>query len=774
MVTIKLDSEILHSPPLNDNARLLISPHLRIELNSPDVLTFTLPPGHALFGQIQKRQGTVTVEIDGEEYFRGQIIDERPNINNMREYTCEGMLSYLADSMQRPLAITGNENLTAKAHFKNLIANHNAQVEPAKQFTVGIVDACEKVMQKEDTDYASTLSAAEQQLVSRYGGYLRVRHENGINYIDWLKELTDVCTQSVEFGHNIIDIDGLIDTREVGSVLIPLGARTKGKKLTIASVNNGSDSIESAELIAKYGRIVVTHDFPTIKDANELLDAAFDYLEEMEDTETFDITAVDLHRLGVDVSALRVGLSTPIRAPRHGIDKNKILYSADMDLATIENTIYTFGVPRQTLTEALVETARGGGGVGKKIDELSDTITDAYIDINQLQGDILLRAYQDEMNKRFSEAWIDINGAKADLLLKADQETVDEISRTVTQAMIDIDGAKADILLKADKTYVEDLEKTVNQAQIDIDGANALILLKADTSTVNALGERVSAAEIAIDGANSEIRLKANKTYVDNLFAKSITTENLSASLASLDAIKNGSIQGDLGDFETVKAQGVEVGAASGLSVGGVNYSAHSHEISVSDDGTVTFGAVTGTPGNFNVADTKAYKAGVAAAKQSVTLSSAGWINGVNTVTASNDKVYPVELPAFSTSGGTSFNADHKTTVYFTTASVSSPLESVTVDASSVYTEGYNAGWAAAKAMIRHDQTDKRLFFGPSSTVGEEEQIYRVTVGAYLDGPRNTAKGVVYANATARVYLNGTQILSDTEPNTLTINAGML
>lgn len=623
MTAILIDGNYVHYPPLKNKKQIVLSPHLRIELNRPDVLTFTMPPENIRFGQVLKRKHIVKVEIDGVEYFRGQVIDERPSIDNMREFTCEGALSFLSDSIQRPLAITGSENLTAKAHFISLIESHNAQVESTKRFTVGIVDASEKVMQKEDTDYATTLSAIEQRLVSRYGGFLRVRREDGVNYIDWLKELTDVCTQTVEFGQNIVDLDGLIDTREVGSVLIPLGARVNGKKLTIASVNGGADSIESAELIQKYGRVVITKDYPTIKDANELLEKARETLDEMEDDETFDITAVDLSRLGVDVSALRVGLLTPIRAPEQGIDKSKILYAADMDLENIENSVYTFGVPRQTLTEALAETARGGGGVGKKIEELSDVITDAYIDIDAMKGDIELRAYQDEMNVRFSEAWIGINGVSARLDLKADEETVDELSRTVDQAYVLLDGANAAIQLKADKTYVEDLEKTVTQAQIDIDGANAQILLKADTSTVNTLGERVSAAEIAIDGANSEISLKADKTYVDNLFAQSITAETLSANLSSLDAIVNDSIQGNLGDFETVQAQGVTIGAPNGLSVAGVNYSNHSHVITVNDDGTVTFGAVTGTPGNFNVADTKAYKDGVSASYSSGY--SAGW-----------------------------------------------------------------------------------------------------------------------------------------------------
>ena len=78
--------------------------------------------------------------------------------------------------------------------------------------------------------------------------------------------------------------------------------------------------------------------------------------------------------------------------------------------------------------------------------------------------------------------------------------------------------------------------------------------------------------------------------------------------------------------------------------------------------------------------------------KNSITLTSTGWQTGGRNIVASNyGQSYTVELPAFSTSGGTSFT-NNKTTVYFTTSSVNVPLKTVEVDASSVYTAGYDAG----------------------------------------------------------------------------------
>ena len=51
---------------------------------------------------------------------------------------------------------------------------------------------------------------------------------------------------------------------------------------------------------------------------------------------------------------------------------------------------------------------------------------------------------------------------------------------------------------------------------------------------------------------------------------------------------------------------------------------AHSHSVTVNNDGTITLGAVASSGGSFRIADTKAYKDGVSAAVNSVTVTSVG------------------------------------------------------------------------------------------------------------------------------------------------------
>ena len=214
--------------------------------------------------------------------------------------------------------------------------------------------------------------------------------------------------------------------------------------------------------------------------------------------------------------------------------------------------------------------------------------------------------------------------------------------------------------------------------------------------------------------------------------------------------------------------------------------------------------------------------------KNSITLTSTGWQTGGRNIVASNyGQSYTVELPAFSTSGGTSFT-NNKTTVYFTTSSVNVPLKTVEVDASSVYEAGYNAGsgtgyntgyaagkeaykptiinrtsydtdaktvtvralnshqdlltgvaidaseiyeagWAAAVAKIARDGN---IIKGPSSTVDQQADLFTITAGGSLNNITNTQRNYFNVNGHAYAYINGTNVASKFISKSTNINVG--
>ena len=308
---------------------------------------------------------------------------------------------------------------------------------------------------------------------------------------------------------------------------------------------------------------------------------------------------------------------------------------------------------------------------------------------------------------------------------------------------------------------------------------------------------RIQAAKIVLDGYVTASRLETAIADVNYQSSQAIETLFLEAERGVFNGLKASSF--NFGETAMSKKQiemgNVKSGPVVSESTASLNLN-HSHAVIVNDaDGTITMGAAVTTEeaGNFKIADTKAYKDGVSAAMASVTLSSSGWISGVNTVSASNGKTFPVSLPSFSASGGTIFDADHKTTVFFSTASVSVPLETVVVDASSVYEAGrqaglaeadttaaYKAGWDAARAEVKRliysTGENKRVdIYGPGSTVDSVAKFWTVDVRVgFTSHVANQTTKQATANIYANLRLGGSTALTETASNTISFGSGIM
>ena len=121
---------------------------------------------------------------------------------------------------------------------------------------------------REDNQYTDTLNTILDKLVASNGGYLRIRKQKGIRYLDYLESYDRTSLQTIRFGENILDLTEYISAAEIATVLIPLGKSLDeeqgGGRLTIASVNNGKDYIEDKEAITLYGRITRTEVFEDV------------------------------------------------------------------------------------------------------------------------------------------------------------------------------------------------------------------------------------------------------------------------------------------------------------------------------------------------------------------------------------------------------------------------------------------------------------------------------------------------------------------------------
>lgn len=363
MYTIYADGNALYSPHLVNEGYGVVSPKLTVELNKAGSLTFILPPNNVMYDSIQKLKTIITVLQDNEEIFRGRVLHDEKDFYNRKNVYCEGELSFLLDSIQRPYSYQGSIG----GLFKKFIDNHNAQVDEEKQFKVGTVTVTDpnNYINRENSGYNNTFDELKAKLIDTHGGYLKKTFKNSAIYLDYLEEYGKVSSQVIEFGINLLDITEYITAEDVFTVLIPLGAEQKDAdgnttgRLTIESVNNGKDYIEDETAIALFGRIWKVQEWDDVTIASNLLTKGSAFLQSgIEMAVSLTIKAVDLHLLNVDTERIKLGDYVRVISLPHKLDKNFLCSKIVIDMVNPDKTEFTLGVAFTALTDKQVNSTK--------------------------------------------------------------------------------------------------------------------------------------------------------------------------------------------------------------------------------------------------------------------------------------------------------------------------------------------------------------------------------------------------------------------------------
>ena len=344
----------------NDDTTILLDPSLDVELNAAGELSFTLPARHVYYDLPVMLTQTVTVMEGTNTIWYGRIISIEKNWNNEKVISCEGALAFFNDTIQRPEEF---ESINVRTFFSTLISYHNEQVTSTdRQFTVGTVTVDEKFVYRK-LNYESTFDCLKTMCLDAEGGYFIFRRENNTNYIDWYKDLPNTGTQPIQYGLNLKDLEQSIDGTDICTCVVPLGAYVDGSRLTVRSVNDSKDYIDS-DLISTYGRIIQVKEYNNITDAEELLTEATSWLTDQQfDRLTITCDAADLHYLPgySSYSAIAVGQYVTVTSTPHGLSKvlpiERISLKLDSGIKEV-----TIGTPdRRTLTEIYAD--EGGSAV---------------------------------------------------------------------------------------------------------------------------------------------------------------------------------------------------------------------------------------------------------------------------------------------------------------------------------------------------------------------------------------------------------------------------
>lgn len=390
MYKVYCDGLLLYHSKL-ENLKIF-DPSLELELNKTGSFEFTIYPSHPYINLIRKMKSIITVFQDDFMIFRGRPLDEEVGWHNEKHIICEGELSYLLDSVQRPLAFSG----TVAEFLAYIINLHNSQVDAEKGFTVGSVTV-EGSLTVDVTDYTNSFEMIQKWLLDGFGGYLRTRHEDGIHYLDYLAEINLLAPQSIQFGKNLLDLKRVRKGEDIATVIIPLGAKLKdeeGKdtetRLTIESYNGGADFIQDSDAIAQFGTIVKTVIFEDVTDAESLKAMGQAYLADSVNLwETIDLTAADLATVNQDITSFHLGTQVRAESKPHGLDQLFLVSKLSIKLLDPAANHMTLGKVIPAFSEAVKGISDGQGLILQEVQKTAQTASEAVYNVEQnLQASI--------------------------------------------------------------------------------------------------------------------------------------------------------------------------------------------------------------------------------------------------------------------------------------------------------------------------------------------------------------------------------------------------
>lgn len=291
MYEVELNGEKIHELSVTSNKRLSAGT-LAEEINQIPSFSFTISCMNPIFSQeLNDRKDVIVLTniLTGEDEFEGHLLSHSQimdaNGNLYIKAIAEGHLGYLCDSVQM---YHNYIDISPENFLLALLANHNAQVtasgHPEKTIQLGTVSITRSDYNRSKTTaYRSTLEEIRANLIGRIGGEIRVRRESGHLVLDYVDKIGVNSETEIELAKNMKAITVEIDTTNIVTRLIPLGAELSpgdsAERLTIESVNNDKPYLDDTAGIAKYGIIAGTVEFDDITVAANLKTAGEQYLQ---------------------------------------------------------------------------------------------------------------------------------------------------------------------------------------------------------------------------------------------------------------------------------------------------------------------------------------------------------------------------------------------------------------------------------------------------------------------------------------------------------------
>lgn len=401
MYTVKFDGQFFADIDDNDDESYrIVSPVLSLKINDVGYFKFTVYPTHSFYGDLTEPKHIIEVFRDNrtEPLFVGRVASYEKGLYNELAVTCESEIAFLMDTVLTDFYTdtghTGSYWLDRLLKLHNNYGNYQTYGSictdnVGRKFEIGNVSGIYQtsILYPNADNFSGSYSVYEiivRLIIEPLGGVIQFRHENGVNYIDLIKE-DDISSQGLDitFGRNLLDIDRTVNVNEVVTAIKPYGASVKqnnndyaplsiklsnvSQYITNSDIRQAidpdktagtdlsyTDCMYSERLVEKYGWIIRDVHFDDATALRSLTQYAQKYLENSEVHSGSSFRA-----LGVSESNMEYlpGTKITVNSQVHGISGSVFLITeSELYLDDPERNTVTVGSSGDTIT------SQSGGG----------------------------------------------------------------------------------------------------------------------------------------------------------------------------------------------------------------------------------------------------------------------------------------------------------------------------------------------------------------------------------------------------------------------------
>lgn len=363
--------KVVHSPYSRKGNKIL-SGSIKQAQNAINEFTFVIPMQNDLYQKLIPFQSIVQVVnlYDEEVEFEGRVLsisNKMTNTGFVQEVVCEDFLSFLHDSTQHFQKL---KNTGAEAYLREILNQHNAQVEDYKRIYLGSVTV-QSLTDKpfRYLGYEPTWDTIRERIIANIGGYLTLRRASDGLYLDWTTSIGQNQESPIQLGQNIKSASREVSFDGIATQIMPIGADEKNsqnrssdnkeeqgsdvtrKQIDISSVNGGKMWLEDAELVAEFGIIRKPVIWTEIDSPSVLKSRGLQYLRNQKIAlAKWTVAAVERYLIDSRYVKFKIGNTHPIlNAPLSGIERLQII-EKKIDILNPQSVDLVIGSKSQSLS----------------------------------------------------------------------------------------------------------------------------------------------------------------------------------------------------------------------------------------------------------------------------------------------------------------------------------------------------------------------------------------------------------------------------------------